>query len=71
MADLELRLRDLGESIAYPPTPDLARAVRLRLAERRLPWWRRRPALAIALAVLAVSVAAVLAVPPARTAVEW
>jgi hypothetical protein len=72
MADLELRLRELGESVAYPPTPDLARAVRLRLAESRQPWWRRasrRQALAIALAVLAVSAAAVMAVPSARTAI--
>jgi hypothetical protein len=72
MADLELRLRDLAQSVEYPPTPDLARAVRLRLAERPRPWWRRasrRQALAIALAVLAVSTAAVMAVPSARTAV--
>jgi hypothetical protein len=72
MADLERRLRDLGESLAYPPTPDLARAVRHRLAERRRPWWRRvsrRQALAIGLAVLAVSAAAVMAVPSARTAI--
>jgi hypothetical protein len=72
MADLELRLRDLGQQVEYPPTPDLASAVRLRLAERPQPWWRRasrRQALAIALAVLAVSAAAVMAVPSARTAV--
>ena len=71
MTDLELQLRELGRSVAYPPTPDVATAVRRRLEERRA-WWRaltRRQALAIALAVLAVSIAAALAVPPARTAI--
>jgi hypothetical protein len=32
-AELERALRDLGQRIAFPPTPDLARAVRLRLAD--------------------------------------
>jgi hypothetical protein len=71
MTDLELQLRDLGGELVYPPTPDLARSVRERLVERR-PWWRarsRRQALAIGLAVLAVSAAAVMAVPSARTAI--
>jgi hypothetical protein len=71
MSELELDLRELGGSVAYPATPDLAGQVRRRLAERR-PWWRavsRRQALAIALAVVAVSAAAVMAVPSARTAV--
>jgi hypothetical protein len=72
MTELELQLRELGGSLAYPPTPDLARAVGVRLAERPRPWWRassRRQAFAIALAVLAVSAAAVMAVPSARTAI--
>jgi hypothetical protein len=72
MTELEVQLRDLGATVAYPPTPDLAGAVRRRLAERPMPWWRarsRRQALAIALAVLAVAVAAVMAVPEARTAI--
>jgi hypothetical protein len=72
MTELELTLRDLGGRIKYPPTPDLRTAVRARLAVRaRPPWWRasRRQALAIALATLAVAVAAVLAVPSARTAI--
>ena len=71
MTDVELQLRELSGSVAYPPTPDLARAVRLRLAERR-PWWRvltRRQALAAGLAVVAASAAAALAVPSARTAI--
>ena len=72
MSELELELRELGATIAYPSTPDLARAVGARIAARRQPWWRalsRRQALALGLAVVAVSAAAVLAVPPARTAV--
>lgn len=72
MTELELQLRDLGGTLDFPSTPDLAQVVRRRLAERRRPWWRavsRRQALAIALAVLAVSAAAVMAVPSARTAV--
>ena len=32
-ADLERALRDLGRGIAFPPTPDLARAVRRRIAD--------------------------------------
>jgi hypothetical protein len=71
MTELELELRDLGAALAYPPTPDLTSQVRRRLAERR-PWWRalsRRQALALALALLAVSAAAVMAVPSARTAI--
>ena len=72
MTELELQLRELGSSLAYPVTPDLASAVRRRLAEPRRLWWRarsRRQALAIALAVLAVSAAAAMAVPSARTAI--
>ena len=72
MNELELQLRELGGAVAYPATPDLASVVRRQLAERRRPWWPvlpRRQAIAIALAVLAVSIAAVMAVPSARTAV--
>ena len=70
MPELERELRELGAELRYPETPDLATSVRRRLAEprrRRRPWLRRRT-LTIALAVLAVALAAVLAVPPARTA---
>jgi hypothetical protein len=70
MAELELALRELGSELDYPPAPDLASAVRRRLAEPRRPWWRR-PAV-VALAVLTVAIGAVLAVPPARTAIlDW
>jgi hypothetical protein len=70
MAELELALRELGREIELPPTPDLASAVRRRLGESRPPWWQR-PAV-VAFAILAVALAAVLAVPPARTAIlDW
>jgi hypothetical protein len=70
MAELELALRELGREVEFPATPDLAPAVRRRLAERRQPWWRRP--LVVALAVLVVAIGAVLAVPSARTAIlDW
>ena len=68
MPELDVALRELGRHVEFPPTPEIASAIRGRL-ERPRPW--RRP-LAIALAVLAVAIGAVLAVPPARTAVlDW
>jgi hypothetical protein len=69
MAELDVALRELGRHVEFPPTPDLASGLRGRL-ERRPRLWRRP--VAIALAVLVVAVGAVLAVPPARTAVlDW
>ena len=68
MPELEAALRELGREVEFPPTPELGPAVRARLGKRRV--WLR-PA-AIALAVLVVAVGAVLAVPPARTAIlDW
>lgn len=68
MPELDAALRELGRQIEFPPTPDLASQLRGRL-ERPRRW--RRP-LAVALAVLIVAVGAVLAVPPARTAIlDW
>jgi hypothetical protein len=68
MPELDAALRELGRQIEFPPTPDLASQLRGRL-ERPRAW--RRP-LAVALAVLVVAVGAVLAVPPARTAIlDW
>jgi hypothetical protein len=71
MAELELELRRLGAEVAWPETPELATAVRRRI--ERPPERRFRPrTLAIALALVAVAVGAVFAVPPARTAVlDW
>jgi hypothetical protein len=67
--ELELQLRALGPAIDFPPTPDLRRGVRERLARRRFP---RRRLVAIALAVLVVAVAGVLAVPSARSSIlDW
>ena len=68
MSDLHDELRALGRDARWPPTPDVATAVAPRLAprRRRRPAWR--PALALP-AVLAVVVAGVAIVPPARTAV--
>ncbi len=74
MAELEHALRSLGRELDFPATPDLSGRVRGRLADGerpRMPFVSRR-VVVIALAVLAVSVGAVLAVPPARsTVLEW
>jgi len=68
MPELDAALRELGRHVEFPPTPDIAAAIRGRL-ERPSLW--RRP-VAIALAVLVVALGAVLAVPPARTAIlDW
>lgn len=74
MAELEHDLRELGAALAFPPTPDVASAVRRRLeAEVRPPSrLERRRAFVVALAVLVVVIGAVMAVPPARTAIlDW
>jgi len=72
MADLETRLRALGAQAQWPSTPDVATAIRGRLAGAPPRRDRRRAvALAIALALL-VPAAAVAAVPGARHAVlDW
>jgi hypothetical protein len=71
MTELELALRELGAEVAWPQTPDLATAVRRRVEAEPEPRFRARR-LALALAVLAVAVGAVMAVPPARTAIlDW
>jgi hypothetical protein len=80
--DLEAALADLGTSLAFPPTPDLAGAVTARLEQaparepaaarprRRRAWpagWRR---LAVAgLAVVLLAVAVLVASPGTREAV--
>jgi hypothetical protein len=71
MSELELALTRLGRELDYPATPDLTGAVRRRLVEGRRPVAWRRP-LVIALAALLVGVAAVMAVPQARSAIlDW
>jgi hypothetical protein len=71
MSELELALVDLGRHVEFPPTPELSRRVRTRLAEGRAPRFAvgGRRGLVIALAVLAVAIGAVLAVPQTRAAI--
>jgi hypothetical protein len=70
MAELETALRALGRDVAFPPTPDLASAIRGRL-ERPQRFWRRPVAIALAVVVVA-AIAAVLAVPQSRSAIlDW
>jgi hypothetical protein len=72
MAELERELFTLGRRLDWPPEPDLAPRVRIRLrapVEHGLPW--RRIAV-VAVALLAIAIAAAFAVPSARTAVlRW
>ena len=71
MSELELALNQVGRELDYPETPDLTAAVRQRLAEGRGVRSWRRP-LVVALAVVAVAVAAVMAVPQARSEIlDW
>jgi hypothetical protein len=70
MAELERELVELGRRLEFPPTPNLASAVRARLGERRRPWFAvHRRALALGFALLALAIGVAFAVPPARTAI--
>ena len=72
MTELERALLAVGQNLEVPVTPDLTGAVRARLAERRRPSLFSRRALVVALAVLAVALGAVLAVPQARSTIrDW
>jgi len=69
MTELELRLLDLREAIAFPATPDLAAIAERSAATRARPVFPRRRALAVAFAVALVVAAGVLAFSPgARSA---
>jgi hypothetical protein len=71
MSELELELRELR--VEWPETPDLAAAVQQRLVTppRRRAWFDR-PAWQLAIASIALIVAVVMAIPPARAAVlDW
>lgn len=69
MSSLEQQLLLLGQELEYPPEPDVASGVLLRLDRRPFPW---RRAVAVALAVCAVAVTAAFAVPQARTTIlKW
>ena len=71
MTPLERELQALSSALDWPETPDVSRRVVALMAEDRpRPVVRRR--LALALAVVLAALVAVLAVPPARTAVlDW
>jgi hypothetical protein len=74
MPELELALVELGRAVEFPPTPDLTARVRERITAERAPRRRvtlfpTRRALVIALAVLAVSIGALMAVPGTRAAI--
>jgi hypothetical protein len=63
--ELERRLADLATAVEWPPTPELAP----RFEPVRPAPPRRRRALVVALATLALAVALAFAVPPARSAI--
>jgi hypothetical protein len=68
--ELEQQLIALGADLEWPPTPNLARAVRLQIAAPapiRAPWFRSRWALAAAALVIALS--ALVAYAPTREAI--
>ena len=72
MTELEQALVRLGTEMQFPETPDLAATVRRRLAAAppQRGWRRQRGrTFVLAFAVLAVAVGAVMAVPPARSAI--
>jgi hypothetical protein len=72
MPELEQALLAVGRNLEVPSTPDLTGPVRARLAEGRRPSLFSRRLLIVALAVLAVAVGAVLAVPQARSTIrDW
>lgn len=66
MSSLEERLSMLGERLEWPATPNLAPAIRQRIAKRRQSF-DNRWAMAAALAILAL--AALLIYPPSREAI--
>jgi hypothetical protein len=68
VTSIDRELRRLAPFVELPPEPDLAPAVRARLAARR-PYARR---LALALALVAFAVGVAFTVPPARSAIlRW
>jgi hypothetical protein len=67
--ELEQRLRDAAAHYSFPPTPELARAARARLPERR-PRSRARIAVAVAALLAAVAAVTLAASPGARSALR-
>jgi len=72
MTPLERELQGLASAVDWPDPPDVSSAVLASIADER-PWRApRRRRLALALAVVLAALLAVLAVPPARTAIfDW
>jgi hypothetical protein len=69
LIEMEQRLSRLGDELEWPATPNLAPAVRLRIATRR-PRLDRRWVMAAAAAILVL--AAIAAYPPSRDAIaSW
>jgi hypothetical protein len=69
---LERELTSLASSVEWPEAPDVTAAVAGRIAEPAPRPRMHRPRLAVALVVLLAALLAVLAVPPARTAIlDW
>ena len=72
MTPLERELQALSSALDWPETPDVSRRVVALMAEERPRPVVHRRRLALALAVVLAALVAVLAVPPARTAVlDW
>jgi hypothetical protein len=72
MTELESALVRLGAELEFPETPDIAEAVRRRLAARPAQRYSRLPArrtLALVLVAVALALGAAFAVPPARSAI--
>ena len=73
MADLERALQEVGLHIAYPPTPELAVAVRLRIISDpgRTRWWGPRATrlALVAGGLIALLGASALLLPPVRDTV--
>jgi hypothetical protein len=69
MPELERQLAELGAALELPAAPDLVGVVGARIREAGDPRLRVRRAFVLGIATLALGLAAVMAVPQARTAV--
>ena len=66
----EMKLQAIARTFPYPPTPDIARSVALRLGKRAYP--KRSLSLVWVAAAMLVALATLLAVPPVRAQLaEW
>jgi hypothetical protein len=70
MPDVEQQLLELGQSLEWPVTPQLAARVRYRVAAPRLAWYLSR--WAIAAIALLIALAALFVLPPTRDVIaRW